>query len=204
MGILISFLIQLLDNATNLSRLRLISDFPVWAQVVFFLITHDFYIYWFHKYQHKSKIFWRVHEAHHSNTNVDWLAGSRSHALEILINQTIEFAPIVLLGAVPEVAIIKGTIDALWGMYIHSNINVQTGRLQYIVNGPEMHRWHHADRDEKAYNKNFGTKFAIWDWIFRTAYFPKNKGPRFYGLSYLNFPKNYFRQQLYAFRKFTE
>jgi sterol desaturase/sphingolipid hydroxylase (fatty acid hydroxylase superfamily) len=204
MGILISFIIQLLDNATNLSRLRIVSEFPVWAQVVFFLIIHDFYIYWFHRYQHKSKIFWRVHEAHHSNTNVDWLAGSRSHALEILINQTVEFAPIVLLGAAPEVAVIKGTIDALWGMYIHSNINVKTGWLQYFINGPEMHRWHHADKDEKAYNKNFGTKFAVWDWLFGTAYFPHDKKPPSYGLSYLNFPKNYFIQQLYAFRRFEE
>ena len=31
---------------------------------------------------------------------LDWLAGSRSHPFEILINQTIEYAPLVLLGAV--------------------------------------------------------------------------------------------------------
>jgi len=70
--------------------------------------------------------------------------------------------------------------------------------------GPEMHRWHHADKNEKAYNKNFGTKFAIWDWIFKTAYFPRNEKPKYYGLSYLDFPKNYFRQILFAFRKFEE
>ncbi len=204
MGLFISYLIQFMDDRTNLSRLRIISDFPVWAQIIFFLVIHDFYIYWFHRYQHKSKFFWRTHEAHHSNINVDWLAGSRSHSLEILINQTVEFAPIVLLGAAPEVAIIKGTIDAVWGMYIHSNINVHTGWLQYFINGPEMHRWHHANKEEEAYNKNFSTKFALWDWIFGTAYFPENKKPSFYGLSYLNFPKNYFSQQLYAFRKFKE
>jgi sterol desaturase/sphingolipid hydroxylase (fatty acid hydroxylase superfamily) len=135
---------------------------------------------------------------------VDWLAGSRSHALEIMINQTIEFTPIVLLGAAPEIAVIKGMIDALWGMYIHSNIDVHSGKLQYIINGPEMHRWHHADKDTNAYNKNFGTKFAFWDWIFGTAYFPRNEKPKYYGLSHLNFPKNYFKQLLFAFRKFEK
>jgi hypothetical protein len=45
-------------------------------------------------------------------SDVDWLSGARSHALEILINQTIEFAPIVLLGAAPEVALIKLTRPA--------------------------------------------------------------------------------------------
>jgi sterol desaturase/sphingolipid hydroxylase (fatty acid hydroxylase superfamily) len=204
MGIVISYIIEFIDGSLNLSRLQLISHWPVWLQILFFLISHDLYIYWFHRFQHNSPIFWRIHEAHHTNKNVDWLAGSRSHALEILINQTIEFTPIVLLGAAPEVAVIKGMIDALWGMYIHSNIDVRSGKLQYIINGPEMHRWHHADKDDDAYNKNFGTKFAFWDWIFRTAYFPRNEKPKYYGLSYLDFPKNYFKQLLFAFRKFDE
>jgi sterol desaturase/sphingolipid hydroxylase (fatty acid hydroxylase superfamily) len=202
LGIIISYIIQFIDGQTNLSRLHLLSGWPIWVQLIFFLVVHDFYIYWFHRYQHSSRIFWRIHEAHHSNKNIDWLAGSRSHALEILINQSIEFAPIILLGAAPEIAILKGLIDAVWGMYIHSNIDINTGRLQYFINGPEMHRWHHADKDEKAYNKNFSTKLAIWDWIFRTAYFPKDQKPKAYGLSYLNFPKHYFKQLLFAFRKF--
>ena len=74
----------------------------------------------FHRLQHRSAILWRTHEAHHSAETVDWLAGSRSHALEILINQTIEYAPIVLLGAHPDVALMKGVLDAAWGMYIRA------------------------------------------------------------------------------------
>ncbi len=202
LGIVISYIIQFTASGTGLPGFRLISSWPLWLQLSFFLITHDFYIYWFHRYQHKSRIFWRTHEAHHSNRYIDWLAGSRSHVLEILINQTIEFAPIVLLGAAPQTAVLKGMIDAVWGMYIHSNIDVRSGRLQYIINGPEMHRWHHADKDSNAFNKNFATKLAVWDWIFGTAYLPEKKKPALYGLSYLKFPKNYIAQQLFAFRKF--
>ncbi len=80
----------------------------------------------FHRLQHRSPLLWRIHEAHHATADVDWLSGARSHALEILINQTIEFAPIVLLGAAPEVALIKLTLDAIWGMYIHANIDVRS------------------------------------------------------------------------------
>lgn len=204
LGLIISSIIKFIDDSTNLSRIHLISAWPVWMQVILFVITHDFYIYWFHRLQHNSKFLWRIHEAHHSNNDVDWLAGARSHAFEILINQTVEFAPIVLLGAAPEVALYKGAISAIWGMYIHSNINVHSGPLQYFFNGPEMHRWHHSDGNEQAYNKNFSTKLAIWDWIFRTAFFPKNLKAQKFGLSYINFPKNYFRQFFFAFRKFEE
>ncbi len=75
-----------------------------------------------HRWQHSNKYLWRIHEAHHSPKKVDWLSGSRSHALEILINQTIEFLPIVLLGSPPEVIAYKGVMSAVWGMYIHSNL----------------------------------------------------------------------------------
>lgn len=200
LGIIIfSFIIDFIDNSTGLSRLELFKNIPIWIQLIFFTITHDIYIYWMHRFQHKNKWLWRLHEAHHSPKEVDWLSGTRSHALEILINQTIEFAPIVLLGAPIELIAYKGIISAVWGMYIHSNIDVNTGVLQYFINGPEMHRWHHSTG--KGRNRNFSTKFALWDWIFGTAYFPKNQTINSYGLKTF-FPDNYFKQFIFAFRGF--
>lgn len=199
LGIIIfSYIIRFIDNSTGISRLNLFEDIPVWLQLLFFLVTHDLYIYWMHRWQHKNKYLWRIHEAHHSPKKVDWLSGSRSHALEIFLNQTIEFLPIVLLGSPVEVIAYKATISAVWGMHIHSNINLQTGNLQTIINGPEMHRWHHSTG--KGRNRNFATKFAFWDWIFGTAYLPDYK-PDEYGLK-TYFPAHYFMQTIYAFRSF--
>lgn len=198
--IIFSFVINFIDGTTGLSRLKLFANVPIWIQLVIFTVTHDIYIYFMHKWQHSNKWLWRIHEAHHSPKKVDWLSGSRSHALEILINQTVEFAPIILLGSPPEVIAYKGVISAVWGMYIHSNINVKTGWLQKIINGPEMHRWHHSTG--KGRNRNFATKFAIWDWIFGTAYLPDTK-PDEYGLKTF-FPEHYLKQTLFAFRSFKK
>ncbi|MBK7255985.1 MAG: sterol desaturase family protein [Ignavibacteria bacterium] len=224
LGLIIFGFLNWIKFNTDLYQYSLIGSWPVWVQVLFFLVTHDFYIYWFHRWQHSSKILWRTHEAHHSPKTVDWLSGARSHSLEILINQTVEFAPIILLGAAPEVAIYKGMISAIWGMFIHSNIDVRLGKLQYFINGPEMHRWHHSDDGGKEYQNNFSTKLAVWDWLFGTAFFPDpaiRKPKRFglsdtpdYPLSEKEFPhknfwkvfiadiKAYIRQHIYAFRKF--
>lgn len=199
LGLLISWIIELIDTQTGLSRLKLFNQVPVWGQFLFFLFSHDLYIYWFHRWQHHSPLLWKLHEAHHSTKDVDWLSGSRSHPLEILINQTIEFAPIILLGAHPAVAILKGSVDAVWGMYIHSNVDVRSGKLQYIINGPEMHRWHHAD-ESVAHNKNFGTKFAFWDWVFGTAFHPPKMKAGKYGLTDRNFPVGYIKQVLHPFK----
>jgi sterol desaturase/sphingolipid hydroxylase (fatty acid hydroxylase superfamily) len=197
LGIIIfTCVIKTIDDSFGVSRLKLFAGIPIWIQLIFFTITHDLYIYWMHRWMHNNKYLWRLHEAHHSTKKVDWLSGSRSHAFEILINQTVEFLPIVLLGAPPEVAAYKGVISAIWGMYIHTNIRVNTGWLQKIINGPEMHRLHHATG--KGRNRNFSTKFAFWDWIFGTAYLPKEQANK-YGLKTF-FPGNYFKQFLFAFR----
>ncbi len=184
LGLIIFGFLNYIKSNTNLYNYSLLDSWPVWVQVVVLVVVHDFYIYWFHRWQHNNKVLWRIHEAHHSPRSVDWLSGSRSHSLEILINQTVEFAPIILLGASPEVAIYKGMISAMWGMFIHSNIDVRLGKLQYFINGPEMHRWHHSDEGGREYQNNYSTKFAIWDWIFGTAFFPdpKARKPQLYGL----------------------
>jgi sterol desaturase/sphingolipid hydroxylase (fatty acid hydroxylase superfamily) len=196
------YIIQPLDATWHLSSRHLVGSWPVALQVLFFLVVHDLYIYWFHRAQHHSKLLWRTHEAHHSNKEIDWLAGTRSHVLEIIINQTVEFAPIVLLGADPVVVPIKALIDAVWGMYIHSNIDVRSGRLQYVINGPEMHQWHHSD-DRAVFYANYSTKFAVWDWLFGTAYLPGRKKPEKFGLPY-DYPRDYFLQHWFSVRRVDE
>ncbi|MCE1165935.1 MAG: sterol desaturase family protein, partial [Bacteroidetes bacterium] len=69
---------------------------------------------------------------------------------------------------------------------------------------PEMHRWHHSDDDGEEYKNNYSTKLAVWDFIFRTDFFPdpKKRKPVRYGLKDTPYyPSNFFRQFLFAFRK---
>jgi sterol desaturase/sphingolipid hydroxylase (fatty acid hydroxylase superfamily) len=202
LGVVIGRLLTALDGAAGLPGRRLLDGWPVLAQVSLFVATHDLYIYLFHRLQHASPLLFRIHEAHHATAQVDWLSGVRSHPLEILINQTFEFAPLVLLGASPEVPVVKGVISAVWGMFIHANLDVRLGSLQYVVNGPGMHRWHHAT-DPAAHGRNFSTKLAVWDWLLGTAYFPDpaETKVREYGLGGALFPRRYLAQVWHAFRR---
>jgi sterol desaturase/sphingolipid hydroxylase (fatty acid hydroxylase superfamily) len=194
----IGAMVRVLDRASAGAGHGMVSGWSVHAQLAFFVITHDFYIYWFHRLQHANPWLWRLHEAHHSAREVDWVAGSRSHALEIVINQTIEVGAMVLLGAAPGVIAAKGVISIVWGMWIHANVNARTGWLQYVINGPEMHRWHHA-LDVPMPGRNYGTKLAFWDYLFGTVYRPPGK-PLAYGLAE-RFPRGFVAQQLFAFRR---
>lgn len=203
--IIFDWIIAPIQYNWDFSTITFVKTMPIWGQVIFFLITHDFYIYWFHRWQHANKILWRTHEAHHSGKEVDFLQGSRSHAVEILINQTIEFAPILLLGADPSVVPIKALLDSMFGTFIHANIDVKMGRWKYIFNSPELHLWHHANY-KAVFHANFATKFAIWDYLFGTVYDPRQKPENDsakWGL-YYDFPKDYFLQHLFAFKRFNE
>ena len=151
--------------------------------------------YLFHRWMHVNKYLWRIPEAHHSTPDVDWVGGSRGHVIENMITGTAELAPIVLF--MSQVAAIKSVIDACWGMWIHSNIDWAMGKLKYVINGPFMHRWHHA---REIHDVNFATKFAFWDWLLGTAYLPDRK-PESYGLD-VSWPQNIVVQQAFAFRKF--
>lgn len=203
--LIFDFIIQPINLSFDWSDYQFVKNWSVPAQVLFFLITHDFYIYWFHRLQHANKFFWRTHEAHHSGKEVDFLEGSRSHVVEIIINQTIEFLPIIVLGADPAVLPIKALLDAVFGMFIHANINVKMGKWKYIFNSPELHLWHHANYQE-VFHANFSTKFAFWDYLFGTAYFPGHKPGNErenWGL-YYDYPKDYFLQHAFSVKRFDE
>lgn len=203
--LIFDYLIAPVQHQFNWSAIQFVKDWPVAVQVLFFLVTHDLYIYLFHRFQHSNKVFWRIHEAHHSGKEVDFLSGSRSHVVEIIINQTIEFAPIILLGADPAVIPIKALLDAMFGMFIHANVKVKLGKLKYILNSPELHLWHHANYQE-VFHANFATKFSVWDHLFGSAYdpghAPGNK-PENWGLGY-QYPKDYFLQHAFSVKRFDE
>jgi sterol desaturase/sphingolipid hydroxylase (fatty acid hydroxylase superfamily) len=198
-GTLVSGAARLLVDRLG-SPLPLVSGWPIAAQVAFFLVLHDFAIYWFHRYEHRNPWLWRLHEAHHAPTSIDWIATARRHALELFLTQVIIiYASLYLLGAAPATIGIIAVLDSVWGMWIHANVDVRSGWLQRIINGPEMHRYHHSAN--VAQDVNFASKLACWDWMFGTAHLPRSGRPGAYGLGRgERFPDGYFAQLRHAFR----
>jgi len=197
-GFLIALFLLSADERTGWSRLRLVSDWPIAVQLGFFLVSHDLFMYFYHRLTHKVGFLWRLHEAGHSVEDVDFVSGLRSHPFEIMINQSIEFGAIIFLGGAVEVIVIKGLLSLAWGIWLHHNIDVRTGWLQYVINGSEMHRWHHHP---EHMHQNFATKFAVWDWIFGTAYRPRDKVCDRYGLDDPSFPGGWLVQFFAFFRR---
>ena len=172
---------------------------PLVFQVIGILLTLDFLFYVTHRLKHRWHWWWRLHETHHSSTQMDFLASARFHPIEKLLDRTIYICPLLFLGASDTAILIWAGFDVFFGMMNHSNVRWNIGPLIYVFVGPEMHRWHHV-KDPAIHDCNYGNNFSIFDWIFGTAHVSYDL-PGEYGVDETEFPQNSILKQFaYAFR----
>ncbi len=163
-----------------------------------FFIT-DFFQYWTHRFFHSHNYLWRFHAVHHSTQNMDWLAGSRTHFVDIFVTRSMAFIPLYICGFSTITFNIYIVFMAIHAVLIHANTNINFGFLKYIIATPQYHHWHHCIETEH-YGKNFATIFPFIDKIFGTYYLPGNVWPSGTGLNEADFPKGYLNQLVFPFK----
>lgn len=189
-----------------MSDLRLIADWPLYAQFLFAFVLQDFISWNVHRLLHIVPWMWELHKLHHSITEMDWLGTFRTHWGEVIIMRVITFIPVVLLGADGFVVFLIAAVGTLISTLSHTNFRTDWWVLRYVVNSPRFHSWHH---DVEVYGKggqNFGTDLVIWDWLFGTAHWPKDaEQPEEFGFQGMKrFPKTVLGRLCYPFIKFKK
>jgi sterol desaturase/sphingolipid hydroxylase (fatty acid hydroxylase superfamily) len=177
-----------------------IQSLPFIVQVVLALFLTDLFQYWAHRIFHRFHYMWRFHSIHHSTINMDWLAGSRTHFIDIFFTRSFSFIPVYLLGFSTSAFNVFIIVFAVHSVLIHSNTRINFGVLRYIIATPQYHHWHHC-KDPKYYGKNFASIFPIIDKVFGTYYLPKGVWPKDTGLLEADFPKGFINQTIYPFTK---
>jgi sterol desaturase/sphingolipid hydroxylase (fatty acid hydroxylase superfamily) len=177
------------------------TDWSLLPQLVLALLISQFGEYWAHRAMHEIPYLWRFHAIHHSPERLYWLNAARFHPVDTAILLIISMAPLIILGAGPDILILLTVWMSTHGMFQHCNIRVRLGPLNYVFSMAELHRWHHALAPEQS-NANYGNNILIWDLIFGTVYYPKDKLPsRHIGLrNGADFPKGYGAQILSPWR----
>jgi sterol desaturase/sphingolipid hydroxylase (fatty acid hydroxylase superfamily) len=162
-----------------------------------FLIT-DLFQYWIHRLFHNSRYLWRFHAVHHSVREMDWLAGSRMHFVDVVLTRSFTYIPLYVCGFSPLVFNTYIIVIAIHAVYIHSNTRLNPGILKYVITTPQYHHWHHCIEKE-YYGKNFAVFFPFIDMLFGTYYLPASRWPAGTGLHEAHFPKGYLGQFIYPF-----
>jgi sterol desaturase/sphingolipid hydroxylase (fatty acid hydroxylase superfamily) len=154
-----------------------IAEWPFWAQFAALLVLADLLQWCIHNLLHRVPWLWTFHKVHHSITTMDWIGNWRFHWMEILVYRSLQWLPLAWLGASPQAAFAVAVVTTVWGDLNHANLDVDLGPLGYVLNSPRMHLWHHDRSSEGGAAKNFGVVLSAWDFLFGTAYWPRDRNP---------------------------
>lgn len=177
------------------------AELPVAAQLIPLLIVSELIFYWLHRSAHMSSgMWWRLHATHHGAERVYWLNAVRLHPLYFILINALPLLLFIVLGVPEEVMIASGFVGTVAGFMAHVNADFRCGPLNYLLNTPVVHRWHHL-RDASRAQVNFGGTLMLWDLVFRTFSLPGERlGANDVGLhGDKPFPQTFSQLMLYPF-----
>jgi len=182
-----------------------LSSLSLWIQFPIYFIVADFIQWSIHVMLHSNKWLWKVHQVHHSVTEMGFAAHLRYHWVETLVYKTGLYIVVAwALNFRLEQVFFLHALTILIGHLNHTNINLDYGPLKYIFNNPKMHIWHHAKELPSTHSKgvNFGISLSIWDYLFKTNYIPYDGRDIPLGFDKIEeYPSGFFRQFFKPFRK---
>jgi sterol desaturase/sphingolipid hydroxylase (fatty acid hydroxylase superfamily) len=159
------------------------------AYTIALLVVEDFARYWAHRIMHMSPLLWQFHKVHHSPEVLVPFSQMRNHPVNGLVNLIRSGLSIGVvtgvfllifpgqLNAITILGVNAGrfVFDAMGSHLRHSHVWLSWGpRLSRILISPAQHQIHHS-RLPRHFDKNFGSQFAIWDWMFGTLYVPERR-----------------------------
>ena len=182
------------------ARLDGLNVLPLVVQVPLLLLVADFTQYWVHRAFHTMPVLWSFHAIHHSIEQMDWLAGSRLHLVDVIVTRGLTYIPIFVLGFSESALMVYVGIVALQATFIHANVRWEFRAWQRVVVTPAFHHWHHS-AEPQSIDKNFAVHTPAWDLLFGTYYLP-HRWPTAYGLVHgRRVPSQWLAQLTFPFRR---
>ena len=155
-----------------------ILDWPLWFEIICAFLLLDLAIYFQHVISHKIPIFWRLHQVHHADPDIDVTTGIRFHPIEILLSMVFKMVLVFLMGpSILAVFIFEVVLNG-GALFNHANLRLPLGldhAVRKVIVTPDMHRVHHSTILRET-DSNYGFNLSIWDRIFGTYIDQPEKG----------------------------
>lgn len=170
-------------------------------QVGILFVIQDFCEFWAHYFLHRFDILWAFHKIHHAQETLGAGSTRRFHFVEMFIFKPIIYIPFAMIGySATDYFLFQITVQNVWGFFTHTNIKVKWGFLNYIINTPETHSWHHAKNIPRHYGVNYASILNVWDLLFGYYYVPKDKTPLLGLPDQKEIPITFLGQIIYPFK----
>jgi lathosterol oxidase len=171
---------------------------PLVIEVFCVMLVADLAQYWVHRGFHRIRWAWPFHAIHHSSRQLDWLAGSRLHVVDIIATRGLTLTPLLVIGFSQQALYIWLVIIAVQATLNHVNIRFDVPGLNQLLVLPRFHHWHHA---VKPVDKNFAVHFPWIDRLFGTFHLPGRDWPPETGIAGDPVPPEFLRQLAWPFRR---
>lgn len=175
-----------------------VGTLPFILQLPLAILVADLAQYATHRAFHQIPFLWRFHSIHHSIKTMDWIAGSRSHIVDILVTRGLILIPMTLCGFSQATMAGYLVFVSFHATFCHTDFRPRTRWLDPYIVTVRYHHWHHA-ADKNAIDVNFAIHLPFIDKLFGTHYLPQDAWPERYGLLHDGVPKGFFRQLIAPF-----
>ena len=143
---------------------------PSWTKLVATFLLMDYAYWWWHWANHMLPLFWRFHNVHHTDLDLDVSTAARFHFGEMLFSVGFLSLAVLLFGIAPIMLPFFFITFEGATLFHHSNwrLPIRVERiLNLIIVTPRMHGIHHSIVQRET-NSNWGTIFCWWDKLHRT------------------------------------
>ena len=171
-------------------------------QIAIMFVIQDFCEYVAHYLLHRSDFLWTFHKIHHAQETLGAGSTRHFHFVEMFVFKPIIYIPFAMIGySATDYFLFQITVQNVWGFFTHMNIKVKWGVLNYIINTPETHSWHHAKNIPRHYGVNYASILSVWDIMFGSFYLPKNDEPVLGVPDQKEIPTTFVKQLMYPFKQ---
>src|ERR671918_230556 len=157
------------NSESSFGLLSMIS-LPFTAEFILGFLLMDLTFYYWHRANHSIPLFWRFHNVHHVDPDLDVSTSFRFHFGEVLYSVGFRALQVYLIGISLFTYLAYELVFQCATMFHHSNVRlpITVERwLNKIVVTPRMHGIHHSIVKEET-NSNFSVVFRWWDLIHGT------------------------------------
>ena len=139
-----------------------------WQAWVLGFFLYTFLQFFTHFLYHKVRLFWCLHEVHHSAISMNVSTGLRTSMFDIIALE-MSYLLLPLIGIDPLVYFMLYIVNKFWGAFIHMSDKIvgDIPVIEHILVSPAAHHIHHA-RNIPYLDKNYGEFVPWFDKLFGT------------------------------------
>ncbi len=147
-----------------------IMSLPAAVQFTLGFLLMDLSFYYWHVANHRIPLFWRFHNVHHLDPDLDASTAFRFHFGEVALSAGFRVVQVTAIGVSTWIYVVYELAFQVNTVFHHSNIRLPI-KLEQVLNWfivtPRMHGIHHSQvRDET--NSNYSVVFSWWDRLHRS------------------------------------